>query len=76
MLFIDLDPPHEGADDVAPHSPICPVQPILGHRAEPLQLARDELERASLLGGILECRGLSLELADALPRPAYTSTTT
>ncbi len=76
MLLIGLGPPHEGADGSAPHGPICPVQPILDHRAERLQLVGDELERARLLGGILDCRGLSIQRADALLRPAHTSTTT
>jgi hypothetical protein len=29
MLVVDLDPSHQGADDVAPHGPIRAVQPIL-----------------------------------------------
>jgi hypothetical protein len=53
VLVIDLDPPHEGSDDVAPHAPVRLAQPILDHRREGLQLADDEVQGTSLLGGIL-----------------------
>ncbi len=53
MLAINLNPPHEGADDVAFHGPIRPVQPIPDQGGEYLQLADDELQRAGLLSRIL-----------------------
>ena len=64
MLAIDLDPSHEGADDVAPGHPIRPVQPVLDQGGKSFQLADDELEGAGLLGGVLECGGFGFEPRD------------
>ncbi len=66
MLAVDLDPSHEGTDDVAPSCPIRPVQPVLDQGSEGFQLANDELEGADLLGGILECGSFGFEPGDAL----------
>jgi len=65
VLAVDLDPPHEGADDVAPGRPVRPVQPVLDQGGEGLQLADDELEGAGLLGGVLERGGFGFEPGDA-----------
>src|SRR5690242_10272508 len=67
MLAINLNPPHEGADDVAFHGPIRPVQPIPDQGGECLQLADDELQRAGLLSRVLQRRSFCLKLGDALP---------
>jgi len=64
VLVVDLDPPHEGADDVALGRPISPVQPVLDQGGEGLQLADDELQGTGLLGGVLECCGFSFERGD------------
>ncbi len=67
-LVVDLDPPHESANDVAFHGPICLVQAILNHRREGLELADDEVQGASLLGLVLEHRGFAFQLGDPLPQ--------
>jgi hypothetical protein len=43
VLVVDLDPPHQGADDIAPRVPIRPVQLPPDQGGERLQLADDEL---------------------------------
>ena len=65
MLAVDLDPSHEGADDVAPGRPVRPVQPVLDQGGKGFQLANDELEGAGLLGNVLECGGFGFEAGDA-----------
>ena len=50
VLIVDLDPPHQGADEVALGGPIRLAQPIADHGCEDLQLADDELQRARLVG--------------------------
>ena len=66
VLAIDLDPPHEGADDVTPRVPIRILQPIPDQGGKHLQLANDELQRAGLLGRILQRCSFCLKLGDAL----------
>ena len=65
MLAVDLDPPHEGADNVPPDRPVRPVQPVPDQGGEGFQLTNDELERAVLLGGIPERGGFGFESRDA-----------
>jgi hypothetical protein len=65
VLIIDLDPPHQGEDEVALGGPIRLAQPIADHGCEDLQLTDDELQRARLLGGVAECGNFGLELGDA-----------
>lgn len=66
LLVTDFDPPHKTTDDVALYDPIRPVQPILDHRGEHLQLPDDALEGVGLLGGFLQRRRFGLEFSDAL----------
>jgi len=70
VLVVDLNAAHEGADDVAPHAPIRLAQPVPDSRGEGLQLADDKVEGASLLGRILERRGLASSLAIRCRSPA------
>ena len=43
-MVLDLDLPHEGADDGAPGAPVGHVQPILEQFGKALELADDELQ--------------------------------
>ena len=69
VLAVDLDPPHEGADDVASGRPVRPLQPVPDQGGEGLQLADNELQRAVLLGGVPERGGFGLEPRDAPAQP-------
>jgi hypothetical protein len=66
MLVINLDPPHQGNDEVAPCVPVRVLQPVADQGGEPLQLADDEPQRARLFGSAAQRRGLGLELGEAL----------
>ncbi|HEX2194938.1 MAG TPA: hypothetical protein VHK63_08310, partial [Candidatus Limnocylindria bacterium] len=63
MVIVDLDPPHEGADDVALAGPVRRFQPALDQLGEGFELADDEPEGPGLFGGILARSGFGLELA-------------
>jgi len=68
VVVVDLDPPHEGADDVALGVPVRRLQPVPDHPGESLELADDEPEGPGLVGGIAQGRGLALELGDPPPQ--------
>ena len=68
MVVVDLDPPHEGADDVALGVPVRRLQPVPDHPGESLELADDEPEGPGLVGGLAQGRGLALELGDPPPQ--------
>ncbi len=65
VLVVDLDPPHQGEDEVTLGRPICLVQPVADQGRECFQLADDELQRMRLLGGVLKRCGIGFELGDA-----------
>src|SRR3954451_9582736 len=68
VVVVDLDPPHEGADDVALGVPVRRLQPLPDYPGEGLELADDEPEGPGLVGGIAQGRGLALELGAPPPQ--------
>ena len=65
VLVVDLDPPHQGENEVTLGRPIRLVQPVADQDRECLQLTDDELQRMRLLGGVLKRCGVGFELGDA-----------
>src|SRR3954465_7448235 len=67
LIIVDLDPPDQGADEIAPGSPVRRRQPVPDHPGEALEPADDQSQRSRPGGGIPQRGGLGLELAHALP---------
>src|SRR3954453_20127295 len=68
VVVVDLDPPHEGADDVALGVPVRRLQPVPPHPGESFGLSADEPEGPVLVGAIAQGRALALELGDPPPQ--------
>jgi transposase len=67
LIIVDLDPPDQGADEIAPGGPVRRRQPVPDHPGEALEPTDDQLQRSRPGGGIPQRGGLGLELARALP---------
>ena len=67
LIIVDLDPPDQSADEIAPGSPVRRRQPVPDHPGEALEPTDDQLQRSRPGGGIPQRGGLGLELARALP---------
>src|SRR5919199_1872965 len=67
LIIVDLDPPDQSADEIAPGGPVRRRQPVPDHPGEALEPADDQLQRSRPGGGIPQRGGLGLELAHALP---------
>jgi len=65
VVIIDLDPLHEGANEIPLGRPIRRFQPIGNDLSKSFELADDQLEATGLLGGILERRCFHLKLRNA-----------
>ena len=67
LIIVDLDPPDQGADEIAPDGPVRRRQPVPDHPGEALEPTDDQLQRSRPGGGIPQRGSLGLELAGALP---------
>src|SRR4051795_6943174 len=62
VVIIDLDPLHEGANEITLGRPIRRFEPISDDLSKSFEFADDQLEATGLLGGILERRCFHLKL--------------
>ena len=65
VVIIDLDPLHEGANEITLRRPICSFQPISNDRGKSFEFADNQLEATGLLGGRFERRCVRLKLRNA-----------
>ena len=65
MIIIDLDPLHEGANEITLGGTIRPFEPISNDRSKSFEFADDQLEATGLLGGRLERPCVRLKLRHA-----------
>src|SRR4051794_2339608 len=65
VVIIDLDPLHEGANEITLGRPIRRFQPIGDDRSKSFEFADDQLEATGLLGGRFERRCVRLKLRHA-----------
>src|SRR3954454_21737527 len=53
LIIVDLDPPDQGADEIAPGSPVRRRQPVPDHPGEALEPTDDQLQRSRPRGGVV-----------------------
>src|SRR3954453_12560589 len=67
LIIVDLDPPDQGADEIAPGSPVRRRQPVPDRPGEALEPTDDQLQRSRPGGGAPQRGGLGLDPARAPP---------